>query len=54
MEDPFEITHDLGRVCDRDALFEIRGEFMRGYRILTEGGTVKDLCQPYTKEWRGA
>lgn len=37
IEDPFEVTHNLGRMVGRDALHTIRGEFMRAWRILVDG-----------------
>lgn len=53
VEDPFEVSHDLGRVCDKEALFHIRGEFMRAHRCLyNDGGDLHSMCMPYTKEWR--
>jgi DNA polymerase sigma len=54
IEDPFEVTHDLGRVCDRAALHEVRGEFMRAHRIFCESGDVREVCEAYTDEWRGS
>ena len=54
IEDPFEVTHDLGRVCDRKALHEIRGEFMRAARIMTDSGDWSNVCEAYTKQWRGS
>ncbi|KNC77102.1 hypothetical protein SARC_10426 [Sphaeroforma arctica JP610] len=47
IEDPFETTHNLGRVADRNTLYDIRGEFMRASRVLTSGGTLDDLCAMY-------
>eukprot|EP01134_Creolimax_fragrantissima_P007066 CFRG7066T1 len=47
IEDPFETTHNLGRVADRNTLYDIRGEFMRASRVLTSGGTLNDLCVVY-------
>eukprot|EP01137_Pigoraptor_chileana_P034910 Opistho-2@28163 len=47
IEDPFELTHNLGRVVDKNTLFEIRGEFMRGYRLLCDGGDLHAVCEPY-------
>ena len=37
IEDPFEITHNLGRMVGRQSLHAIRGEFMRAWRILVDG-----------------
>lgn len=38
IEDPFELTHNLGRVADRDSLYTMRGEFIRAYKLLNRGG----------------
>jgi len=54
IEDPFDTTHDLGRVCDRQALHEIRGEFMRAHKELCESGDFREVCTQYTAEWRGS
>jgi hypothetical protein len=54
IEDPFELTHDLGNVCDRTALHEIRGEFMRAHRLLCDSGDWNEVCDAYTEEWRGS
>ncbi len=47
LEDPFETTHNLGRVVDRNTLKGIRAEFARAYRVLTRGGDLDEVCQPY-------
>ena len=39
IEDPFELTHNLGRVADRDSLFCMRGEFMRAAKLLDKGAS---------------
>ena len=54
IEDPFEVSHDVGRVCDATALYEIRGECIRGIRMMTDGKTIRDLTAKYDKEWRGS
>ena len=54
IEDPFEVSHDLGRVCDGNALFEIRGECIRGAKMQAEGKSVQALMAKYEKEWRGS
>ncbi|OLL26113.1 Poly(A) RNA polymerase protein cid1 [Neolecta irregularis DAH-3] len=35
IEDPFEITHNVGRTVTQSALYELRGEFMRAARIFS-------------------
>ncbi|ORX82780.1 hypothetical protein BCR32DRAFT_267420 [Anaeromyces robustus] len=34
VEDPFELTHNLGRPVDRKSLFKIRGEFLKAVKII--------------------
>ena len=45
IEDPFELTHNLGRVVNTNSLHFIRGEFMRGHRCLCEGRSFTELCE---------
>ena len=54
IEDPFEVSHDVGRVCDATALYEIRGECIRGIRMINEGKAIRDVMAKYEKEWRGS
>jgi len=54
IEDPFEVSHDVGRVCDGNALYEIRGECIRGIRMMTEGKGIKEMMARYEKDWRGS
>jgi DNA polymerase sigma len=37
IEDPFEVSHNLGRIVGRNQLHTIRGEFMRAWRIIVDG-----------------
>jgi len=37
VEDPFEISHNVGRPVDKETLFDIRGEFIRASKILSAG-----------------
>eukprot|EP00808_Paulinella_micropora_P000899 g34607.t1 len=53
IEDPLEVSHDLGRICDKSALFYVRGEFMRAANTLSRGEGLKEVCKKYDKEWRG-
>jgi DNA polymerase sigma len=46
IEDPFDESHNLGRVVSRTGFREIRGEFTRAYRMLLERRSITDLCQP--------
>ena len=48
MEDPFELTHDLGRVVDRDTLRDVRSEIDRADVLLSEQrGTWEKLTEKY-------
>jgi DNA polymerase sigma len=50
IEDPFEITHDLGRVLDRDTLRDVRSEIDRADVLLSEQrGTFEKLCERYAE-----
>lgn len=51
IEDPFEVTHNLARVVDRDSLWIIRYEFLRAYRILaSRGGNLRQLLRPFPED----
>jgi DNA polymerase sigma len=50
IEDPFQTSHNLGRVCTKDALFTIRGEIMRGYKIMNGERSIEELCREYIDE----
>lgn len=50
LEDPFDTTHNLGRVVDRPGMDTIRGEFERGYKILVKTGDFDRATQEYTEE----
>lgn len=47
IEDPFETTHNLGRVADRDSLFTMRGEFMRASKMLTDHKSFAAVCERF-------
>ena len=48
VEDPFELTHDLGRVMDRDTLRDVRSEIDRADVLLSEQrGTFEKLTAKY-------
>ncbi|KAJ3120202.1 hypothetical protein HK100_012897 [Physocladia obscura] len=42
VEDPFEITNNVGRPVDKETLFEVRGEFIRASKILCAGSISPD------------
>ncbi len=51
MEDPFELTHDLGRVMDRDTLRDVRSEIDRADVLLSEQrGTFEKLTAKYEEK----
>eukprot|EP00192_Tetraselmis_astigmatica_P007397 CAMPEP_0117659414 /NCGR_PEP_ID=MMETSP0804-20121206/6420_1 /TAXON_ID=1074897 /ORGANISM="Tetraselmis astigmatica, Strain CCMP880" /LENGTH=751 /DNA_ID=CAMNT_0005466071 /DNA_START=30 /DNA_END=2284 /DNA_ORIENTATION=- len=48
IEDPFEITHDLGRVVDRNTIGVLRKEFERAARILQDNANpLPQLFEPF-------
>ena len=47
IEDPFELTHDLGRVMDRQTVGEVREELERAANLLSRGGSLDELCTPW-------
>eukprot|EP00249_Psilotum_nudum_P023008 c28723_g1_i1 orf=67-3261(+) len=51
IEDPFEITHDLGRVVDKHSICVLREEFQRAAKILHHDSTpCANLFEPYVRE----
>jgi DNA polymerase sigma len=47
LEDPFELTHNLGRPVDKENYKVIRYEFQRAYKLLGQSEDLKTVCQPY-------
>lgn len=47
IEDPFELTHDLGRIADRYTLQSMRDEFKRAYGLLLKGDGWAEVCEAY-------
>jgi len=47
LEDPFEVTHNLGRVVDKDNLKVIQYEFTRAYKYICSGKPLKAICKQY-------
>ncbi|KAJ3031179.1 UNVERIFIED_CONTAM: hypothetical protein HDU68_006050 [Siphonaria sp. JEL0065] len=49
VEDPFEISNNVGRPVDKETLFEVRGEFIRASKILCAGAidenTLTKVCE---------
>lgn len=50
LEDPFDTTHNLGRVVTRYGMEEIHKEFERGYKILVKTGDFERATREYTEE----
>lgn len=48
IEDPFEITHNLGRLVDRHNLKVIKYEFHRAFRLICNNEDLKNvICKKY-------
>ena len=45
VEDPFDTMHDLSRVLRPEGAMDIREEFLRGFKILSEGGDWNKLTE---------
>ena len=47
IEDPFELTHDLGRVIGRDTLSDVRSELDRAANLLHDERPWATICEEY-------
>lgn len=47
LEDPFELSHNLGRVVDRGNLKVIKYEFRRAFRLICNNEDLKTICKKY-------
>ena len=47
IEDPFELTHNLARGVTKGDLFDIRGEFLRGTKLIKEFKTLDELWKEF-------
>lgn len=47
IEDPFELTHDLGRVVDNTTLSTIRWELEKAYQLLISTADLSRVCTKY-------
>jgi len=47
IEDPFEVTHNLGRLVDRSNLKIIQSEFLRAYKLLCKDYSLASVCKHY-------
>ncbi|KAJ3206847.1 hypothetical protein HDU67_007900 [Dinochytrium kinnereticum] len=49
VEDPFEISHNIGRPVDKETLYEVRGEFIRASKFLCAGSSgefvLSKICE---------
>ncbi|KAI8850964.1 hypothetical protein BC829DRAFT_361269, partial [Chytridium lagenaria] len=43
LEDPFEVSHNIGRPVDKETLFEVRGEFIRASKYLCAGSCGENV-----------
>jgi len=50
LEDPFDTSHNLGRVVHREGVDTIRNEFERAYKILVKTGDFERAAREYTEE----
>ncbi|KAJ1627793.1 hypothetical protein T492DRAFT_1022438 [Pavlovales sp. CCMP2436] len=48
IEDPFEVTHDLGRVMDSSTLKWVTEELARAHALLQRGASLSELCAEWT------
>lgn len=53
IEDPFELSHDLGRVMDANSLGWTREELTRAHALLSRGAPLSELCAPWSEEEEG-
>lgn len=50
VEDPFEITHNLARVVNRQNLSIIISELNRAYKLLSKSANLHKVCREYISE----
>jgi len=50
IEDPFEVTHNLGRLVDKANLKVIKYEFKRAYKLASSGSPLSKICEQYIPE----
>ena len=50
IEDPFEISHDLGRVVDKYSIRALREEFQRAARIMRDTEPWVRLFKPFVRQ----
>jgi DNA polymerase sigma len=49
VEDPFEVSHDLGRLVDKNTIKYLQDEFRRAYRMMRSGRNWAEICEPWKK-----
>jgi len=47
VEDPFQTSHNLGRIVTEDSLYELRSEFKRAHKILSKSRNLVELCKQF-------
>jgi len=47
IEDPFELTHDLGRVLDQETLSELKQEIERASTLASQEASLDKICEPW-------
>ncbi|KAJ8907885.1 hypothetical protein NDN08_007988 [Rhodosorus marinus] len=47
IEDPFDLSHDLGKAVTQYSLDLLIDEFIRAIAIIRSGGTFQDICEEY-------
>lgn len=50
IEDPFEVSHNLGRIVHAKSLHRIRGEFMRAHRLLSDSAAIATIFEKNVSE----
>ncbi|KAJ3326605.1 hypothetical protein HDU76_012778 [Blyttiomyces sp. JEL0837] len=43
VEDPFEVSHNIGRPVDKETLYDVRGEFIRASKFLCAGASDENV-----------
>ena len=49
IEDPFELTHDLGRVCDPQTLSEVKQEIARAHQMLGAEAPLDEVLEKWAR-----
>jgi len=54
IEDPFEVSHDLGRVMDSTSIVWVQDELARAHDLLSQGKSLAEVCSPWSEEEEAA